>query len=247
MRIACILFPGFTALDLLGPATAWGMLPGAEFQTIWRDRGPVGLDMGLEMVATHDFTDCWQEPDVLLVPGGGSGVFRALEDDRFLDGIGRLGAGARWITSVCTGSLLLGAAGLLQGYRAACYWYARDQLAAFGAIPEEGRVVIDRNRASGGGVTAGIDFGLTMVGRWHGEDVGRQVELLLEYAPDPPFGSGRPELADAATRAAAAAILRDEMPRQVVGRTAVRRGLPSGSHGEDGPGGSIRAGREPGD
>jgi cyclohexyl-isocyanide hydratase len=181
--------------------------------------------MGLEMVATHDFSDCWSAPDIVFVPGGGSGVFRALDDDALLDAIARLGKDARWITSVCTGSLLLGAAGLLQGYRSACYWYARERLTAFGAIPYLARVVVDRNRASGGGVTAGLDFALSMIGRWHGEEVARQVELVMEYAPEPPFGCGRPELADAPTRAAATGILEREMPLEAIDRAAARRGF----------------------
>lgn len=225
MKILSVLFPGFTALDLIGPTTAWGLMPGAEFQTVARTPGPVKVDMGLEIVATHSFDTCWSAPDVLFVPGGGHGVFDALQDDELLDAIARIGGQAKWVTSVCTGALLLGAAGLTKGYRTACYWYARPHVAAFGAIPDEGRIVIDRNRASGGGVTSGIDFALAMIGRWRGSENGRLAELLIEYAPQPPFGVGRPELASPETLAAAESILEQEMPAALVEATARRRGF----------------------
>jgi cyclohexyl-isocyanide hydratase len=148
MKILGVLFPGFTALDLIGPTTAWGLVPNTEFQTVARRAGPVKVDMGLEIVATHHLDNCWSSPDVLFVPGGGRGVFDALQDDQLLDGIARIGGQARWVTSVCTGALLVGAAGLLKGYRTACYWYARPHVGAFGAIADDGRIVIDRNRSS---------------------------------------------------------------------------------------------------
>lgn len=129
MKILSFLFPGFTALDLIGPTTIWGLMPGAEFQTVARAHGPVKVDMGLEIVATHSFDNCWSAPDVLFVPGGGHGVYDALQDDELLDAIARVGSKAKWVTSVCTGALLLGAAGLTKGYRSACYWYARPDVA----------------------------------------------------------------------------------------------------------------------
>ncbi len=188
MKILSVLFPGFTALDLIGPTTVWGLMPGAEFQTVARTPGPVRVDMGLEIVATHSFDNCWAAPDVLFVPGGGQGVYDALQDDELLDAIARIGSQAKWVTSVCTGALLLAAAGLTKGYRSACYWYARPHVETFGAIPDDARVVIDRNRASGGGVTSGIDFALAMVSKWNGLEKGKLAELLIEYAPQPPFG-----------------------------------------------------------
>jgi cyclohexyl-isocyanide hydratase len=227
MKILSFLFPGFTALDLIGPTTVWGLMPGAEFQTVARMPGPMKVDMGLEIVATHSFDNCWSSPDVLFVPGGGHGVYDALQDDELLDAIGRIGNHAKWITSVCTGALLLGAAGLIKGYRSACYWYARPQLAMFGAIPDDARVVIDRNRASGGGVTSGIDFALRMIGRWDGLDKGKLTELLIEYAPQPPFGVGRPELATPEALAVAESILKQEMPIARVEAAARRRGFTS--------------------
>jgi cyclohexyl-isocyanide hydratase len=124
-----------------------------------------------------------------------------------------------------TGALLVGAAGLLKGYRTACHWYARPHVAAFGASPDDGRVVIDRNRASGGGVTSGIDFALAMIGTWDGLEKGQLAELLIEYAPQPPFGVGRPELASSGTLAAAESILAQEMPAASVATAARRRGF----------------------
>jgi cyclohexyl-isocyanide hydratase len=225
MKILSVLFPNFTALDLIGPTTVWGLMPGAEFQTVARTPGPVKVDMGLQIVATHSFDNCWSDPDVLFVPGGGRGVFDALQDDALLAAIARIGSQATWVTSVCTGALLLGAAGLTKGYRTACYWYARPQVAAFGAIPDDARVVIDRNRASGGGVTSGIDFALAMVGQWHSVEKAKLTELLIEYAPQPPFGVGRPDLASPETVGAAESILTDEMPAALIEAAARRRGF----------------------
>ena len=119
MKILAVLFPGFTAIDLVGPVNAWGLMPGVEFQTAWKVVGPVQTDVGLQVVATHSFADCWQAPDVLFVPGGGRGAIEALQDDELLDAIAAIGVRAGWVTSVCTGALLLGAAGLLKGYRSA--------------------------------------------------------------------------------------------------------------------------------
>ncbi|MGH7260658.1 MAG: DJ-1/PfpI family protein [Nitrospiraceae bacterium] len=225
MKILSFLFPNFTALDLIGPTAVWGLMPAAEFQTVARTPGPVKVDMGLQIVATHSFDNCWSAPDVLFVPGGGHGVFNALQDDALLDAIARIGSQATWVTSVCTGALLLGAAGLTKGYRSACYWYARPHVAMFSAIPDDARVVIDRNRASGGGVTSGIDFALAMVGKWDGLEMGKLAELQIEYAPQPPFGVGRPELASPKTLAAAESILKQEMPAALVEAAARRRGF----------------------
>lgn len=141
-------------------------------------------------------------------------LFKQLQDDRTLDFIAGVGSRATWITSVCNGSLLLGAAGLLKGYKAASYWYTREHLSLFGAIPTDARYVIDRNRATGGGMTAGIDFGLAMIGQIAGEAAGRVAELSFEYAPQPPFGTGRPELADPATLAQTTEIVKQLMPVQ---------------------------------
>jgi len=207
MKIVALLYPQMTLLDLVGPMQVWSFLPGADVQFVWRDKGPVATDCGLPVVATHDFSDADSQPDVLFVGGGAYATLALLGQPDVLAFVAARGDKARWVTSVCTGSLILGAAGLLRGYRAACHWGARDQLTNFGAVPSDERVCIDRNRMSGGGITSGIDFGLTVAGHWAGADTGKMLELIMEYAPEPPFGTGRPELADAATRERAHALL----------------------------------------
>ena len=191
--IGILLFPRVTQLDATGPAQVLARVPGATLHMIWKTRDPVPTDAGFSIVPTTTFADCPQL-DVICVPGGG-GQVDLMSDDETLDFLRRQATGARYVTSVCTGSLVLGAAGLLKGYRSACHWASRDLLAAFGAIPVAERVVRDRNRISGGGVTAGIDFGLTLLAELAGEEVAKSVQLGLEYDPQPPFESGSPEKA----------------------------------------------------
>jgi cyclohexyl-isocyanide hydratase len=193
INIGILLFPRVTQLDATGPAQVLARTPGATLHIIWKTRDPVPTDAGFSIVPTTTFADCPQL-DVICVPGGG-GQVDLMSDDETLDFLRKQAAGARYVTSVCTGSLVLGAAGLLKGYRSACHWASRDLLAAFGAIPVAERVVRDRNRISGGGVTAGIDFGLTLLAELAGEEVARSVQLGLEYDPQPPFESGSPEKA----------------------------------------------------
>jgi cyclohexyl-isocyanide hydratase len=193
INIGILLFPRVTQLDATGPAQVLARTPGATLHMIWKTRDPVPTDAGFSIVPTTTFADCPQL-DVICVPGGG-GQVDLMSDDETLDFLRKQAAGARYVTSVCTGSLVLGAAGLLKGYRSACHWASRDLLAAFGAIPVAERVVRDRNRISGGGVTAGIDFGLTLLAELAGEEVARSVQLGLEYDPQPPFESGSPEKA----------------------------------------------------
>jgi cyclohexyl-isocyanide hydratase len=222
VKIACFLYPEFTSIDMIGPVTAWQFVPGVRFEFIAAKKGPIATDTGLEFVATHTYADATPNPDVVFVPGGALPTFEAMQDEALLNALARAGAQAKWVTSVCTGALVLGAAGLLQGYRSACYWHARPWLEKFGAIPDDRRVVIDRNRASGGGVTAGIDFGLRMAAEWGGEPAGMLIELVMEYAPEPPFRSGRPELADEVTLATARQIVTPMMPEALVDRAAQR-------------------------
>lgn len=195
--IGFVLFENVTQLDLTGPLQILSRTPGATTVIAARTLDPVATDAVVKLSASHDFANCPQS-DVLCVPGG-PGVLPALEDAATLDFIARQAAGARYVTSVCTGALLLGAAGLLKGRRATTHWAYRDLLPAFGAIPAEGRVVRDGNVFTGGGVTAGMDFGLTLLAELAGEAVARQIQLAVEYDPAPPFASGSPATASAET------------------------------------------------
>lgn len=193
LHIGFLLFPNVTQLDLTGPAQVLSRLPGAQVHLAWKTLDPVRTDVGFSIVPTTTFDEC-PPLDVLCVPGG-FGFADQLTDPQTLDFLRRQGRHARYVTSVCNGSLLLGAAGLLQGYRSACHWVWRKYLPRFGAIPVAQRVVRDRNRISGGGVTAGIDFAFVLTAELAGEETARMLELALEYDPHPPFDSGSPEKA----------------------------------------------------
>lgn len=193
LHLGMLLYPGLTQLDLTGPFELFHRIPGAEVHLVWKDTQPVRADSGLQLVPDTSLAAC-PPLDLVFVPGG-DGQLALMRDPEVLGFLRDHGARARYVTSVCTGSLLLGAAGLLQGYRAACHWAFADLLPAFGAIHDPGRVVIDRNRITGGGVTAGIDFGLRVVAELAGDDAARAVQLGLEYDPAPPFASGHPSVA----------------------------------------------------
>jgi cyclohexyl-isocyanide hydratase len=210
IRISFLLFPNVTQLDLTGPAQVLSRLGNATIDLVAATREPVSTDAGFALLPTATFADAVQ-PDILCVPGG-FGTQDAMEDEATMAWVRHAAAGATWVTSVCTGSLLLGAAGLLKGYRATSHWASHHHLAAFGAIPVHERVVFDRNRVTGGGVTAGIDFGLALTAAIRGEDHARLVQLSLEYDPAPPFDSGSPERADAATRERYAAMAAKSAP-----------------------------------
>jgi cyclohexyl-isocyanide hydratase len=194
-HIGFLLFPNVTQLDLTGPAQILGRVPGAQVHLVWKTREPVMTDVGFSINPTTTFAECPQL-DVLCVPGG-FGIGQLFGDGDTLSFLRRQGEEARYVTSVCNGSLVLGAAGLLDGYRSACHWMWRHYLPRFGAIPVAGRVVRDRNRISGGGVTAGIDFGLALAAELAGEEVARMLQLTFEYDPQPPFDCGSPERAGA--------------------------------------------------
>jgi cyclohexyl-isocyanide hydratase len=211
MKVLALVYPGMTLLDLVGPLQAWSFLPGYEVQYAWHRPGAVPTDCGLSVQATKRFQDAWTDPDVLLVGGGAKPTLDLLGDSSAIAFLTDRGSRARWVCSVCTGSLLLGAAGLLRGYRAAVHWSARDALIQFGAEPSSERVCVDRNRLTGAGITAGVDFGITVAGQWAGESMGRIIELIMEYAPQPPYGTGRPDLADAQTLAAARVTMQQAM------------------------------------
>lgn len=192
VRIAMILYPGMTALDLVGPqALLAGLAPGSLY-CVARSAGPVASDTGLSLMATDTFETCPPDLDVLLVPGG-DGTPEQMRDAALLDFLRARAPGTTWLTSVCTGSLILGAAGLLRGYRATSHWCVRDAvLPLLGAVPVAERVVFDRGRVTASGVSAGLDLGLALAARLRGLDYARTAQLVAEYAPEPPFRAGTP-------------------------------------------------------
>lgn len=193
LQIGLLVFPKVTQLDLTGPVQVFSSVPGATLHLIWKRIEPVQSDSVLVLTPTMTFADCPQL-DVICVPGG-FGTDDLVNDEEVLAFLRKQAERAKFVSSVCTGSLVLGAAGLLRGYRAATHWTAMDNLSAFGAIPTEQRVVIDRNRVTGGGVTAGIDFALTLVAKLVDEKTAQAVQLRLEYNPAPPFNAGSPKTA----------------------------------------------------
>jgi len=222
LQIGLLVFPKVTQLDLTGPVQVFAGVPGAKLHLIWKRIEPVQSDSVLVLTPTTTFADCPQL-DVICVPGG-AGADDLLNDEEVLSFLRRQAEGAKFVTSVCTGSLVLGAAGLLRGYRAATHWTAMDFLKSFGAEPTRTRVCIDRNRITGGGVTAGIDFALTVVSKLFGEKTAQVIQLGLEYNPAPPFNSGSP---DTAPSDVLALIREKNAPRQarrgeMVARAAAR-------------------------
>jgi cyclohexyl-isocyanide hydratase len=193
LQIGLLVFPKVTQLDLTGPVQVFSSVPGAQVHLIWKRIEPVASDSVLVLTPTVTFADCPQL-DVICVPGG-FGTDDLLTDEEVLGFLRRQAEAAKFVTSVCTGSLVLGAAGLLRGYRAATHWTAMDCLPALGAIPTKTRVCIDRNRVTGGGVTAGIDFALTLVSMLLDRTAAEAIQLRLEYNPAPPFSAGSPDTA----------------------------------------------------
>jgi cyclohexyl-isocyanide hydratase len=226
IRVAFLLFPNVTQLDLTGPAQVLSRLGNVTIDLVARDLAPVPTDAGFGLLPTATFADAVR-PDIICIPGG-FGVNDAMEDEATLAWVRQVAGQAAWVTSVCTGALLLGAAGLLKGYRATTHWASHHHLAAFGAIPVKERVVIDRNRATGGGVTAGIDFGLALTAAIRGEAHARLVQLSLEYDPAPPFDSGSPERADAETLARYQALAAKSAPGRDARTEAAAERMMSG-------------------
>lgn len=194
MKIGLLLFPKLTQLDLTGPLEVFALMPKAKVSLIWKSLDPVTSDRGLRLLPTHSF-DQVKSLDIICVPGG-PGQIDLMGDTETLNFLRRIAPGCKWVTSVCTGSLVLAAAGLLYGYQATSHWSSIDQLALFGATPVQQRVVQDRNRITGAGVTSGIDFALTIVGEVLGQSAAEKIQLLIEYDPEPPFHSGSPKTAD---------------------------------------------------
>ncbi|WP_120005942.1 DJ-1/PfpI family protein [Nesterenkonia muleiensis] len=190
LRIVALLFPNVTQLDLTGPAQVFARFPEAEVHFAWRDLEPVPTDSGFSILPTITL-EAAPQADLLFVPGG-QGAFEVFDDDAALGFIAEQAAGAQYVTSVCTGSFALGAAGLLQGRRATSHWASLDMLEHFGAVPVSQRVVQDGKIITGAGVTSGIDFALTVAAEVYGKDVAQEIQLYIEYDPAPPFDAGSP-------------------------------------------------------
>jgi cyclohexyl-isocyanide hydratase len=192
-RIGLLAFPAMTQLDLTGPLQVFSGLPGAEVHVLWKTPDPIKTHGGLTLLPDTMLADC-PKLDVICVPGG-AGAMDLMDDPEVLAFLRIRADEARFVGSVCTGSLVLGAAGLLRGKKATTHWAWIDLLVPFGAIPTKGRVVRDGKFMTGGGVTAGIDFALTMVAEIAGRDVAEGIQLGIEYAPAPPFDAGSPDTA----------------------------------------------------
>lgn len=224
LQIGMLIYPGMTLLDLAGPQASLG-LHGVT-HLAWKTMTPVPTDSGVTILPTTTFAECPRDLDILFVPGG-FGTNDAMKDAEVLAFLADRGRSARYITSVCSGSILLGAAGLLNGYKAATHWAAYEMLEALGVTAEHRRVVIDRNRLTGGGVTAGLDFGLTLLAELRGEVVAKTTQLALEYDPKPPFDTGTPETAGPELVALAKALMGNIMDEGVAIARAIRQGQVS--------------------
>lgn len=194
-KIAFLIYPGFTALDMVGPQYMLANLMGATVQIVAKSLDPVRSDTGLIFSPTAKFEDTAPELDILCVPGGSTGTLAAMRDEATVSFIRETGRKARYVTSICTGSMLLGSAGLLDGYLATSHWVTKPLLPVFGATPADGRFVRDRNRITAEGVTAGLDFALSLIADLRDRKYAEGVQLLAQYAPAPPFNAGEPETA----------------------------------------------------
>ena len=193
-QIGLVIYPQMTQLDILGPHQVFTSMPNTQVHILWKTKEPVTSGEGLTIVPTTTFSEC-PTLDVLCIGGGDMGQVEMMRDREMLEFLALQGKKAKYVTSVCTGSLILAAAGLLQGYRAATHWLLRDHLARLGVEVGTERVVVDNNRITGGGVTAGIDFGLVVAAKLCGEETAKAIQLILEYNPAPPFNAGSPETA----------------------------------------------------
>lgn len=189
--VAILIHPRMVMLDLIGPMTALNILR-CRINLVWKDTSPVTTELGLPLVATQTFAECPRDLDVLMVPGGMLGSVACMNDPEVMAFLADRGSRATWVSSVCTGGLTIAAAGLLKGYDANATWTISHLLPLMGARHVAERVVVDRNRMTCGGVTAGIDLGLTLAAKLRGDEAAKRVQLLMEYAPEPPFHSGTP-------------------------------------------------------
>lgn len=227
--IGMLIFPKLTQLDMTGPYEVLARVPDTKVHLVAKSLAPVKTDRGMEIVPTITLDDCPQL-DLIMVPGG-PGQQDLMEDQTVLEFLQKQARGAKYVTSVCTGSLVLGAAGLLKGKRATCHWAAIEHLKLLGAIPVSERVVTDGNIITGAGVASGIDFALKVAAVLEGEEVARQIQLQIEYDPAPPFNSGSPKTAPAEITA----LLRsrgaklNEQRREVAARIGKKLGVPQGS------------------
>jgi cyclohexyl-isocyanide hydratase len=194
LQIGFLIYPGVIQLDVMGAYQVLDFPPNTKVHLLWKTLSPVTSNEGFIFTPTTTFMDC-PSLDVICVPGGGMGQVEAMRDPEILDFLKQQGATAQYVTSVCTGSMILAAAGLMQGYKSACHWAFRDQLAMLGVTVVPQRVVIDRNRVTGAGVTSGIDFGFTLLSLLCGESMAKTAQLMMEYVPEPPFNAGSPETA----------------------------------------------------
>lgn len=225
-KVAMLIHPRMALLDLVGPQTILRIL-GCDIYLVAKTLDPVSTDVGISVTPDITFDHCPNDLDVLFVPGGLMGSLVAMEDQQTLSFLADRGASAKYVTGVCTGGLVLAAAGLLKGYRATAHWGVVDLLPLMGAVHERGRVVHDRNRLTGGGVTAGLDFGLTLASQLCGEDAAKHVQLIIEYSPEPPFHSGTPEEvgAERMIEERKGRVWMDGQARQASERAAARLGL----------------------
>ena len=196
MNVVMLMYPGMTQLDLTGPFEVFSRFKELKLHLAWKSLEPVADISGLRLLPTTTLDDCPQA-DILFLPGG-PGQIELMADTEVLAFLRRQAKDAAYITSVCTGSLVLAAAGLLTGHRATCHWLSLDQLTHFGVTPVAERVVVDGNRVTGGGVTSGIDFALTLTAKLFGEERAKRAQLFMEYDPAPPFTGGSPRSSDAA-------------------------------------------------
>lgn len=224
LRIVALLFPNVTQLDLTAPAQVFSRYPDAELDVVWRNTDPVPTDCGFSISPTCSLQDAPQA-DVLFVPGG-QGAFDLFEDQEALDFIRQQAEHARYVTSVCTGSFVLAAAGLLKGRRVTSHWASLHLLERFGAVPTASRVVQDGRFVTGAGITSGIDFSLTLAAEIYGEAVAKELQLDMEYDPAPPFDAGAPTRPDAPpeeveSRVAAMTQLREPLIERFLSRVHV--------------------------
>src|ERR1700722_16726268 len=192
LEIGMLLYPGLTLLDLFGPQTVFSWF--ANTHLVWKTKDVILSDTGIGVLPTCTFESCPRELDILFVPGG-FGQQKIMNDGDVLAFLADRASRSKYVTSVCSGSLLLGAAGLLKGYKSTSHWSAHEALRMYGAEPVEARVVVDRNRITGGGVTAGIDFGLVVLAKLRGDDAAKLTQLAMEDDPEPPFNAGNPKVA----------------------------------------------------